>query len=85
MPYYRGHVLALGVRLVDDVKLMESGHLFVPPLDAMQTIKFVLDRAREPLTLETLEQEQRHALEPTQRSRRILQPSQAHAPRLMRR
>ncbi|MBX7096841.1 MAG: protein kinase [Myxococcaceae bacterium] len=57
MPYYRGDVLALGVRLLDDVNLTESGYLFVPPLDAKQTIKFVLDRAREPLTLDKLKEQ----------------------------
>jgi hypothetical protein len=54
LPEYPGDPLALGVRLCSDVKLTDSGHLFLPPVDAPEAIAFVLAQAREPLSLDDL-------------------------------
>jgi serine/threonine protein kinase len=54
MPYFEGDPLSLGVRLLDDVRITETGHLFVPPLDAKLTIDFVLNQVRATQTLDEL-------------------------------
>lgn len=61
LPEYPGDPLALGVRLCSDVQLTDSGHLYVPPVDAPQAIAFVLAQAREPLDVEALRQRVRAA------------------------
>lgn len=55
LPWFDGDPLALGVRLCEDVRLAETGHLFITPVDAKQSIGFVLDRTRDPLALDDLE------------------------------
>jgi hypothetical protein len=55
LPHFEGDPLALGVRLCDDVDLAETGHLFVGPLEARQSIQFVLSQLREPIPLLDLE------------------------------
>lgn len=54
LPDYPRDPLSLGVRLCADVEMAEGGHLFVPPVDAPQSIAFVLDRTRDPMTLDAL-------------------------------
>ncbi|MBM4320805.1 MAG: hypothetical protein FJ125_12845, partial [Deltaproteobacteria bacterium] len=56
LPEFEGDPLALALRLCDDVKLTESGKLFIPPVDPPQSLKLVLDEARLPLSLEELAQ-----------------------------
>lgn len=55
LPHYEGDPLALGVRLCEDVELTDTGHLFIGPVDARQSIGFVLEKTREPLRLADLE------------------------------
>jgi serine/threonine protein kinase len=54
LPHYPADPLVLGVRLCSDVELSSAGHLFVAPLEPRQSVGFVLDRAREPLSLAEL-------------------------------
>jgi serine/threonine protein kinase len=61
LPHFEGDALALGVRLCDDVLTTESGHLFVGPLEPKQSIGFVLELARDPMSLEELERRVRRA------------------------
>jgi serine/threonine protein kinase len=56
LPHFDGDPLALGVRLCEDVRIAETGHLFIGPVDAKQSISFVLEQTREPMALEELEQ-----------------------------
>jgi len=56
LSHFDGDPLALGVRLCDDVEVVtDSGHLFIPTIDAIYSIPFVLNRTREPLSLGELE------------------------------
>ena len=55
LPHYDGDPLSLGVRLCEDVELADTGHLFIGPVDSKQSIGFVLDQTREPLSLIDLE------------------------------
>ena len=61
LPYYDGDPLALGVRLCDDVRLTDSGHMFIGPIDAKESIAFVLSQAREQMPVEDLERRVRRA------------------------
>jgi serine/threonine protein kinase len=56
LPHFDGDPLSLGVRLCGDVELAETGHLFIGPLDPKQSIGFVLEQAREQLSLAELQQ-----------------------------
>ncbi|MBI2570981.1 MAG: protein kinase, partial [Candidatus Schekmanbacteria bacterium] len=64
LPHYSGDPLALGVRLCDDVQIAETGHLFIGPLEPRQSLGFVLDRTRDPLTLAELERRVRRVFGP---------------------
>lgn len=64
LPHFEGDPLALGVRLCGDVEFAETGHLFIGPLDAKQSIGFVLDQTRDPLSLEDLERRVRRVFGP---------------------
>lgn len=64
LPNFDGDPLALGVRLCEDVQVAETGHLFIGPLDAKQSIGFVLDQTRDPLALEDLERRVRRVFGP---------------------
>jgi len=55
LPHYDGDALTLGYRICDDVELTETGHLFIGPIDAVDSIGFVLQRTRDPLPLDELE------------------------------
>ncbi|MFC1482367.1 serine/threonine protein kinase, partial [Myxococcota bacterium] len=55
LPHYDGDALSLGVRLCEDAELTDTGHLFIGPVDSMQSIAFVLDQTRDPMPLEDLE------------------------------
>lgn len=55
LPHFNGDPLALGVRLCDDVAVTETGHLFIGPIEARHSLAFVLERIREPLKLDELE------------------------------
>lgn len=57
LPHFQGNPVSLGIRLCHDVCVAETGHLFIPPLEAKDTLGFVLDRIRDPLSLEELERE----------------------------
>lgn len=61
LPHFEGDALALGVRLCDDVQTSESGHLFIGPLSPKQGIGFVLEQARDPMSLDELERRVRRA------------------------
>ncbi|MFH1866164.1 MAG: hypothetical protein ABIK85_09800, partial [Candidatus Eisenbacteria bacterium] len=61
LPHYDGDPLSLGVRLCEDVELMDTGHLFIGPVDSKQSIAFVLDQTRDPLLLDDLERRVRRA------------------------
>jgi hypothetical protein len=61
LPHFDHDPLALGMRLCDDVETAESGHLFIGPIDPRQSIAFVIEQVREPVTLEDLEQRVRRA------------------------
>jgi serine/threonine protein kinase len=54
LPHFPGDPLALGVRLCEDVQVADTGHLFIGPVEAKQSIAFVLDQIREPISLEDL-------------------------------
>ncbi len=54
LPHFGGDPLALGVRICDDVEIAETGHLFIGPVDPKQSIGFIIDQAREPVTLDDL-------------------------------
>lgn len=54
LPEYPGDPLTLGVRLCHDVQLTDSGHVYVPPVDAAQAIAFVLGQVREPMDVGVL-------------------------------
>ena len=54
LPYFDGDPLALGARLCEDVQVAQTGHLFIPPLDAKQSFGFVLDQTRDPISLDEL-------------------------------
>jgi hypothetical protein len=55
LPHFEGDPLALGVRLCGDVQIAETGHLFMGPLEPKQSIGFVLEQARDPVSLDDLE------------------------------
>lgn len=55
LPYFDGDPLALGTRLSEDVQVAETGHLYIGPLDAKQSLGFVLEQTRDPLELIELE------------------------------
>lgn len=61
LPHFDGDPLALGVRVCEDVQTAETGHLFMGPLDAKQSIGFVLQQVRDPLPLDELERRVRRA------------------------
>lgn len=54
MPYFEGDPLSLGMRLLDDIRITETGHLFVPPLEPKLTLEFVLNQLKDSLTLDEL-------------------------------
>ncbi len=54
LPHYDGDPLSLGVRLCGDVETTDSGHLFIGPVDAPQSIAFVLGQTRDPIPLDEL-------------------------------
>lgn len=55
LPHYDGDALTLGYRICDDVELTDTGQLFIGPVDAVDSIGFVLQRTRDPLPLDELE------------------------------
>lgn len=61
LPHYDQDPLALGVRLRADVELTDTGHPYIGPVDARQSIGFVLDQMRECVTLADLERRVRSA------------------------
>ena len=54
LPHFDGDPLALGVRMCEDVEIAETGHLFIGPVDPKQSIDFVIEQTREPISLEDL-------------------------------
>jgi len=54
LPDFDADPLALGVRICEDVKLTETGHLFIGPVDPKYSIAFVLEQAREAVALDDL-------------------------------
>jgi serine/threonine protein kinase len=56
LPNYGGDPLSLGVRLCQDVELTNAGQLFVPPIDAPLSIRYVLAEIRDPILFVELEQ-----------------------------
>jgi hypothetical protein len=54
LPYYEGDPLLLGISLCDGVRLTETGHLFIGPIDPAHSIDFVLSQARDPIPLAEL-------------------------------
>jgi serine/threonine protein kinase len=64
LPHFNGDPLALGVRICEDVKLAETGHLFSEPIEPKYSIGFVLDQTRDPIALEDLERRVRRVFGP---------------------
>jgi serine/threonine protein kinase len=54
MPHFSGDPVDLALRVVEDLRTAETGHLFLRGLDAKHFIGFVLDLVREPLSLKDL-------------------------------
>lgn len=54
LPHYPGDPLALGQRISSDVQLTDGGQLFIGPIDATQSIPFVLDQTRDAIPLSAL-------------------------------
>ncbi|WP_437898219.1 protein kinase domain-containing protein [Sorangium sp. So ce124] len=54
LPHFDGDPLALGVRICEDVRVAETGHMYIGPLDARHSIGFVIDQTREPVALDEL-------------------------------
>jgi serine/threonine protein kinase len=64
LPQFQGDPVALGVRLCEDVEIAETGHLFIGPLDAKQSIEFVIDQTREAIALDDLKHRVRRVFGP---------------------
>lgn len=54
LPEYSADPLQLATRLCDDVDFTEGGRIFLHPVQPMQSLAFVLERERDPLTLTEL-------------------------------
>jgi hypothetical protein len=79
LPHFDGDPVALGARLFPEVEMTDSGHLFIPPVEPHQGIRFVLDRARDPVPLAELETRLREAF-----GRHARVPDAVHLPQVLR-
>jgi serine/threonine protein kinase len=54
LPQFGRDPVDLGVRICEGIQIAETGHIFIGPLDARQTLGFVLHQLREPVSFDAL-------------------------------